>query len=140
MNTWNTIVAANDISETLAFNANIPGISSSSRFSFSAQAYNVDMGRVEVDLDLNAKVESVDDSITPFSMPWIPLLLLNDGGPKVNRWTKLLGTSDYDDASGIAVDTNGNAYITGYTWGDLDGNTNTGDWDIFIWKVADFGM
>jgi len=91
VNSWNTIVAANDISETLAFNANIPGISSSSRFSFSAQAYNVDTGRPEVDLDLNAEVENVDDGGKPLSMPWIPLLLLSDNKPPPPVYTNSLG-------------------------------------------------
>ena len=37
-----------------------------------------------------------------------------------------LATSDYEGASGIAVDSTGNVYITGYTQGSLAG-TNTED-------------
>jgi hypothetical protein len=37
--------------------------------------------------------------------------------------------------NGIAVDPNGNSYITGYTDGDLAGNTNAGSYDIFILKL-----
>ena len=47
---------------------------------------------------------------------------------------KLLGTSSYDEGKGIAIDVNGNCYITGNTMGDLDGNINAGDGDIFIAK------
>jgi hypothetical protein len=55
----------------------------------------------------------------------------NDGG-----WARLLGTSDYDSGIAIAVDSNGNSYITGRTRGDLDGNTNAGGQDIFIAKYS----
>jgi len=34
------------------------------------------------------------------------------------------------------VDSSGNVYVTGYTYGGLDGNTNMGNADIFLvkWK------
>jgi hypothetical protein len=47
---------------------------------------------------------------------------------------KLLGTSSYDEGKGIAIDVNGNCYITGNTMGDFDGNINAGDGDVFIIK------
>ncbi len=50
------------------------------------------------------------------------------------QWTKQMGTSKYDEATDVAVDTNGNVYITGYTSGGLDGNTNQGLDDIFLVK------
>jgi len=50
------------------------------------------------------------------------------------QWTKLLGTSDYDEGYGTAVDSNGNIYVIGYTYGDLAGNTNAGESDIFVAK------
>ncbi len=50
------------------------------------------------------------------------------------QWQKRqLGTSEYDEASGIAVDNAGNIYITGTTAGDLDGN-NLGSTDAWIAK------
>ncbi len=48
-------------------------------------------------------------------------------------WIKQFGSADDDLANGIAVDSAGNNYITGYTDGDLSG-TNIGGRDIFIAK------
>ena len=43
----------------------------------------------------------------------------------VPLWTKQLGSNDLDDAWGIAIDqTTGDIYVTGDTYGDLDGNAN----------------
>ena len=55
-------------------------------------------------------------------------------------WTKLLGSSGSESGEEIALDTSGNAYITGQTSGDLDGNTNAGGYDIFILKLVNLGM
>jgi hypothetical protein len=54
-------------------------------------------------------------------------------------WTQLLGNSEYEGGDGIAVDSNDNIYITGYTDGDLDGNTNAGGFDTFIAKYDTSG-
>ena len=40
-------------------------------------------------------------------------------------WTKQLGTSSPDLARGITIDTAGELYLTGYTYGEPDGNSNT---------------
>ena len=55
------------------------------------------------------------------------------------QWTKTLGTADEDRGEGIAVDAAGNSYITGYTRGDLDGNTCAGSADIFVAKYDGAG-
>ena len=47
------------------------------------------------------------------------------------RWTRQFGTSSNDEARGIATDTNGNVYATGYTLGALAG-PNAGGRDAFI--------
>lgn len=44
------------------------------------------------------------------------------------------GSSSDDYAYGISVDTLGNIYVTGYTWGGLDGNINFGGYDVFLTK------
>ena len=36
-------------------------------------------------------------------------------------WVQQFGTSSSEGASGVAVDGSGNAYVTGYTEGDLEG-------------------
>jgi hypothetical protein len=54
------------------------------------------------------------------------------GGVKL--WTRRLGTANDDYGYGVATDASGNIYVTGYTGGGLDGNTNAGGWDIFLTK------
>lgn len=47
-------------------------------------------------------------------------------------WTRQLGTTEQDFPYGVATDGNGNVYITGATFGDLDGNSNAGGTDYPI--------
>ncbi len=49
-------------------------------------------------------------------------------------WTEQLGTANYNDGRGVSVDGRGNAYVTGYTSGGLDGNTSAGGVDMFLTK------
>ena len=55
------------------------------------------------------------------------------------QWTKQLGTSSTDLANGVATDPSGNVYVTGGTYGGLDGNTNTGGSDLFVVKYNSSG-
>jgi hypothetical protein len=51
----------------------------------------------------------------------------------VKDWTKLLGVSGtYTDGKGIALDSSGTSHVTGYTGGNLDGQTLTGIDDVFL--------
>jgi len=61
----------------------------------------------------------------------------NSSGTK--QWTKQFGTSSTDLADGVAIDSSGNVYVVGYTYGELDGNTNTGNSDIFVVKYNSSG-
>jgi len=62
---------------------------------------------------------------------------VNESGTK--QWTKQLGTSSYDEGRGITTDSSGNIYVTGFTKGGLDGNTNSGGYDIFLVKYNSSG-
>ena len=61
----------------------------------------------------------------------------NSSGTK--QWTKQLGTSNEDYANGVATDSSGNVYVTGYTSGGLDNNTSAGSDDIFVVKYNSSG-
>jgi len=61
----------------------------------------------------------------------------NSSGTK--QWTKQLGTSSTDLANGVATDPSGNVYVTGGTYGGLDGNTNAGNSDLFVVKYNSSG-
>jgi len=61
----------------------------------------------------------------------------NSSGTK--QWTKQLGTSKHDRARGVATDSSGNVYVTGDTYGGLDGNTNAGNSDLFVVKYNSSG-
>jgi len=54
--------------------------------------------------------------------------------------TKQLGTSSSDGGSGVTTDSSVNVYVTGYTNGGLDGNTNSGEGDIFLVKYNSSGI
>lgn len=55
-----------------------------------------------------------------------------------NLWTRQFGSSGYEQARGVGIDSSGNAYVTGETDGALSG-TNLGGSDIFIRKYSSSG-
>ena len=56
------------------------------------------------------------------------------------QWTRQMGvTSKETQGKGIAIDSNGNLYIVGYTNGGLDGNTLSGTYDVFVVKYDSNG-
>jgi hypothetical protein len=54
-------------------------------------------------------------------------------------WTRQLGSTTEDRANSVAIDSNNNVYITGYTRGSLDG-TNAGSNDAFLVKYDSTGI
>ena len=58
----------------------------------------------------------------------------------IKQWTQQLGTADFDRAFAITSDSSGNVYVTGYTQGSLDGNTNAGSEDLFVAKYDSGGI
>ena len=78
-----------------------------------------------LDGEINAGAGSYDAFLTKYS---------SDG---TKKWTKLLGTSDTDVSNGVATSSDGSIYITGYTQGDLDSETNAGSNDAFLTKYRD---
>jgi len=57
----------------------------------------------------------------------------------IKEWTRILGSSDYDDATSITTATNGSIYLAGNTYSNLDGQLNNGDGDAFITKYNSDG-
>jgi len=54
-------------------------------------------------------------------------------------WTRQFGSADWDEATGVAVDPAGNAYVVGLTTGALPGQTHAGDGDAFIVRYGPDG-
>ena len=71
---------------------------------------------------------------------WEDRTCSTSSGTKDNKaFTKQLGSSGEDVAIGVAVDSSGNSYVTGYTDGGLDGNSSSGKKDFFLIKYNSSG-
>lgn len=62
----------------------------------------------------------------------------NSSGTK--QWANQLGTALDDFGTSVVVDSIGNVYIAGGTYGGLDGNINTGGVDMFFVKYNSSGI
>ena len=51
-----------------------------------------------------------------------------------------MGTSSTDLGWGVTSDSSDNIYVTGITAGSLDGNTNSGHFDMFLVKYDSDGV
>ena len=76
--------------------------------------------------------------LNPHNANWdIMVLKLNSSG--TYQWHTFYGSDAYDYGNSIAVDTNGNVYVTGYgnaTWGSPI-NPYIGNYDIVVLKLAE---
>lgn len=68
------------------------------------------------------------------------LFVVKFNGTGTLLWSSQIGTASTDNAAGVAVDPAGNVYVTGYTFGDLDGNASAGSSDIFLIKYDSSGV
>jgi len=84
-------------------------------------------GRTQGALDGNTNAGGYDIFLTKWA---------NDGS---KAWTKQWGASSTDYGYGVALDTTGAIFVTGYAYGSLDGNTSYGGYDVFVTKWASDG-
>lgn len=84
-------------------------------------------GYTEGDLDGNTTAGSFDIFLTKYDFT----------GSKI--WTRQWGTEWWDYGRSVSIDSSENLYVTGFTSGDLDGNTSSGDDDIFLTKYDSDG-
>jgi len=56
-----------------------------------------------------------------------------------SKFAILFGSTSDDVGNGVATDSSGNVYVTGYTQGGLDG-TNAGSNDLFVVKYNSDGV
>ena len=66
------------------------------------------------------------------------LVKYNEAGQK--QWSRLFGSANHDDATGVSVDASGNVYVVGYSKGNFDGKSNAGNWDMFLVKYNEAGQ
>ncbi len=69
----------------------------------------------------------------------VDTFLAKSNGDGLLHWMKQAGTAENDVATAVAVDTAGNVYLTGYTAGVFDGESNAGKADIFLIKRKNDG-
>jgi hypothetical protein len=79
-------------------------------------------GNTSKNLDGQLNSGDIDAFVTKF----------NSGGTKI--WTRLLGTSGYENATALTTGLDGSIYVSGSTTGSLDGQINSGKADAFITK------
>ncbi len=79
----------------------------------------------ETDDNLNGQSNNGNDDIY--------IIKLDPSGNKI--WTKLIGSKKDDYPTSSVVNDDGSIYIGGYTEGNLNGEVNSGEQDIFISKL-----
>ena len=70
---------------------------------------------------------------------YLDVVILKVAPDGTKLWSRQIGSSAYDHAQGVAVDSAGYVYVTGYTYLTFDNNVNMGALDIFIVKYSPDG-
>jgi hypothetical protein len=65
------------------------------------------------------------------------IIKYNSDGEEI--WTRQFGTSEFDTARGVSVDSSGGVYVAGDTFGAFSGETNEGEDDTFVRKYNSDG-
>jgi hypothetical protein len=94
--------------------------------SLTEQGGPMTVGYTEAALDGNVHLGDLD------------LFVMRHGKAGAWYWTRQYGTSDLDLAMGIAH-AGSSAYMVGYSYGDLGGETNQGESDSYVLKLDDAG-
>lgn len=55
------------------------------------------------------------------------------------KWIRYIASEQNDESLSLAIDENDNIYVSGYTYGDLDGEINNGGSDVFLVKFTQDG-
>ena len=55
------------------------------------------------------------------------------------QYNRELGSTGHETGQGVSTDSSGNVYVTGYTDGGLDSNSNAGNDDLFVVKYNSNG-
>ncbi|MEM7455864.1 MAG: SBBP repeat-containing protein [Planctomycetota bacterium] len=93
---------------------------------------------VAVDIQGNVYVAGYSGGqMGAFNSGFIDIVLLKYSPNGDHLWTRQLGTPGYDYGFDVAVDSSGNAYVAGYTGGDLNGSN--GGFDSVLVKYDPSG-
>ncbi|HOW52128.1 MAG TPA: SBBP repeat-containing protein [bacterium] len=69
----------------------------------------------------------------------VDTFLAKSNGEGLLHWIEQAGTPERDEASSVAIDTDGSIYITGHTYGSLDDEVSAGGADIYLMKRKNDG-
>ncbi len=84
-------------------------------------------GKTSGEFDSQTNAGGVDAFLTKY----------NSTGTK--QWSRIWGSVNGDPSYSVSVDSDGNIYVSGYTLGEFDGQTNAGNSDSFLTKYNSAG-
>ncbi len=72
-----------------------------------------------------AEIDYGDQSVFDAGVPDSIIFKLDDKN-LMEQWARIWGSEEVDSATGIAIDSAGDVFVTGYTFGPIDGNIQLG--------------